>query len=48
MKCRMDIVGGAPQGRLRPDDDTLVDEDGNVYDKETGEEIGNIVDEAVA
>lgn len=31
---------------LSPDDSTRVDEEGNVYSTETGENIGNVVDEA--
>lgn len=31
---------------LSGSDDVLVDDDGNVYIRSTGEEIGNVVDEA--
>ena len=31
---------------LSPDDSTRIDEEGNVYSGETGEDIGNVVDEA--
>jgi hypothetical protein len=33
-------------GLLGPADNTLIDRDGNVYDAETGEELGNVIDES--
>lgn len=35
-------------GGLRPGDDTRLDREGNVYDAETGEDIGNVIDESGA
>jgi hypothetical protein len=36
------------QAGLRPSDSTRIDEEGNVYDVQTGEDIGNVVDESGA
>jgi hypothetical protein len=36
------------QAGLGPEDNTLIDQEGNVYDTQSGEDIGNVVDESGA